>query len=400
MPQLSSLVDSWVHAGPYPGAVVGIFDADGKELYHHVVNKKDSLQDFKRDTIFRLYSMSKPFTATLFMILVERGVIRLEDEVSKFIPAFKDTPVITGGNEKGYTTEQLSVPLTIKHVLTHASGLPSVFFGRKPVEKIMQKRFKAHFLTGYKGFSNEEIAETLAQGPLMFQPGTAFEYGLNYELLGHIMEVATGKPLTQLFQEEIFGPLKLVDTDFYVPPEKMHRLGTFYRIKEGHLPEHATAEEWPEVSRDHIPRFLSGGSGLNGTLDDFSRFARMLMNGGELDGVRILSPESVAAMTQNQLLGNADVADLTTDRGLYEIDAGGFGYGYGVSVVRDPAAGLGCQLSSPGEYGWGGLSSTFFYVDPVRKYTMIVMTCLMPSNKYPFRAQLRYMSHWAMQGEK
>ena len=395
---LSSSIDCWVKAGPYPFAVCGMYDAAGNELFQHVSNKDNSKHSVDKDSIFRLYSMTKPFTAVATMMLVERGLLSLDDEVCKWIPAFKDTPVYTGGDVNNYSTEPLRVPLTIRHLLIHATGLPFIVFGQKNIEKIIQKGMKEHYTTGYRNYTNAELCEQFAKGPLCFQPGSGFEYGLNFEILGHILELASGRPLQELFQKEILTPLKLEDTSFFLPSEKLHRLAAFHFSEAGHISKCYTQERFPEIARHELPPLVSGGSGLNSTLHDYSRFARFLMRGGELDGVRLLSKESIDAMTSNQLLNGADVSELSPDRGAYEVDVGGFGYGYGVSVVINPAAGLGCQLSSVGEFGWGGLGSTFFYVDPVRQYTLVLMSSLMPSNKYPFRAQLRYLSHWAMQG--
>lgn len=388
-------IDCWVKGGPYPGIVAGIYDESGKEIFYHEVNK-DSYASVKqnRETIYRLHSMTKPITATAAMILVERGILSEEDEISKWIPEFANTRVYCGGKVENYQTEAQSEPIRIKHLMTHTSGIPFVLYGSKVPDVVMRKRFGVSFLSAYREFTSEEYCHNLAQGPLLFQPNSGFEYSLGFEVLGHIMEIETKMRLDEFLKKEIFIPLGMVDTDFYVPPEKIHRLVDFTQLQKGHV---CQISPIPESERSVNAANLNGGTGLNSTLTDYRRLALMLMNGGELDGVRVLQPSSVAKMTTNQLPDGKDASELTDLRGILEIDVGGFGYGYGMSVVTKPEVALGGELCIKGEFGWGGLSSSWFFVDPVRKYYFLCFTQLMPSNAYPIRAQLRYLTHWAMQ---
>ena len=395
--RVSHILDSWVKAGPYPGIVAGIYDDTG-ELFFHAVNKESKIHtDFHRDTIYRWYSMTKPFTAAAIMILVERGVLSLEDEISQWIPEYATTRVYTGGKSpEDYQSEALAQPIRIKHLLNHTAGIPAVYFGQQIPELVIRKNFSGVcFTTGYRELTIDKICGVLAKGPLCNQPGSGFEYGLSYEVLGHIVEIVAKMRLDEFMKKELFIPLGMVDTDFYVPAEKIHRLASFGQLLPGHLFENQTRLK--EKVRHVNAAFFSGSFGLNGTLADYGRFARMLMNGGELDGVRVLQPATVAAMTSNQLPDNKNVDELNKSRGVLEIDAGGFGYGYGVSVLTRPDVALGGELSSKGEFGWGGLAYTWFYVDPVRKYYFICMAQLLPSNTYPLRAQLRYATTLAMQ---
>lgn len=402
---IKTLVDTWVYGNTHPGAVVGIYDEHGKELFYHERNSTkpgftegENAVGFNRESIFRVYSMTKPVTGVAAMILIERGVLSLQDEVSKWIPAFKDTQVYVSGDADNVVTEPIKEPLTLYHLMTHTSGIVYALFGQTPSDKILAKNIGPDLLQGMRNTTLSDLAHAVAKSPLKFQPGSGFEYGLNLDILGYIIELASGLPLDEFLHKEVFTPLGMVDTDFFCPPEKMHRLAKCYEVTPGmgfKRSLHPTRNElWGEK-----PINLAGGGGLVSTIGDYAKFTTCLLNHGAIVGTdrRILSAESVAHMTRNVLPNNADIHDLARSPGFLEVDGGGFGFGLSMYVLTNPQMAQGGILSGHGEYGWGGFASTAFFVDPVYKFSSILMTQLTPSNAYPIRAHLRYLSHWALQ---
>lgn len=405
---LRSLVDTWVHGYTHPGALVGMYGKNGKELFYHVNNssKKGFCEGaeavgYQRDTIFRIYSMTKPITGVAAMILIERGLLSLDDELSKWIPAFKDTQVYVSGDVDSLVTEPPTQPLTIYHLMTHTSGIVYALFGKTVSDKILAMKIGADLMNLMRNTPLSALCDMVATTPLMFQPGTGFEYGLNLDVLGHIIELASGMKLNEFFHNEIFAPLGMVDTDFYVPADKMHRLAKCYE----QVPGMCFKQSMQPVRNalfGEMPINLAGGGGLVSTLSDYSKFSTCLLNQGAIVGTdkRILRAESVAQMTRNVLPNGADIHDITKGPGFLEVEGGGFGFGLTMYVVTDPDTAQGATLSGRGEYGWGGFASTAFFVDPVYEVSCILMTQLTPSNVYPIRSHLRYLSHWALQGEE
>jgi CubicO group peptidase (beta-lactamase class C family) len=271
-------------------------------------------------------------------------------------------------------------------------------FGQTAPDKVLAKNLGPDLLTGLRNTTLADLSEKVARSPLKFQPGTGFEYGLNLDILGYIIELASGLKLDDFFRKEIFEPLGMVDTDFFCPPEKFHRMAKCY--------EHAPGMSFKrslQPTRNELwgekPVNLAGGGGLVSTIGDYSKFTTCLLNQGAIPGTdkRILRAESVAHMTRNVLPNGADIHELARSPGFLEVDGGGFGFGLSMYVLTDPHVAQGGILSGRGEFGWGGFASTSFFVDPVYKMSCILMTQLTPSNAYPIRAHLRYMSHWALQ---
>jgi CubicO group peptidase (beta-lactamase class C family) len=404
---LRNLVDNWVHGFTHPGAIVGMFDKEGKELFYHEANstKKgltgDNAVGYKRDTLFRIYSMTKPIAAVATMILSERGQLSIHDEVSKWIPAFKDMKVYVSGEGAEMITEPANAPLTIFHLLTHTSGIVYGLSTKTECDKAILSQVGGNIVVAMRQKTIGEMCDIIAKAPLLFQPGTKFEYGLNTDVLGHIIELAAGCTLDVFLQREIFEPLGMVDTAFYAPAEKLHRLAKCYTVSPGMAFKEIPAPPH-EMSYAVLPRALSAGGGLLSTIDDYARFTTCLLNMGIVPGTdrRILTAESVAHMTSNVLPNGADIHDIAAAPGFLEVDGGGFGFGLSVYVLTDTQAAQGGTLSNRGEYGWGGFASTAFFVDPVAGMSCILMTQLMPSNAYPIRSHLRYMSHWVLQEEQ
>jgi CubicO group peptidase (beta-lactamase class C family) len=358
----------------------------GKVAYvaHHGLRDVDAGLPVTDDTLWRIYSMTKPITSVAALMLWEEGALELTDPVSRYIPSFADTRVYRSGSALNPGTEPVVEPVRVWHLLTHTSGLTYGFHHAHPVDEMY--RGKGHEFGPPRGHDLATACDTWASLPLLFQPGTEWNYGVSTDVLGRVVEVASGMSLAAFFRERIFEPLGMTDTGFHVSGEEdLERLATLYVPKPGGglVRSGAMAEA---ITRE--PTFLSGGGGLASTLYDYHRFTQMLARGGELDGVRLLGPRTLAYATRNHLPGGADLE--TIGRPIFaESTYQGTGFGLGFSVVVDPAAGK--QLQGLGEYGWGGLASTAFYVDPVEELSVVFMTQLMPSSTYPIRPQLRVL---------
>jgi CubicO group peptidase (beta-lactamase class C family) len=345
------------------------------------------------DTLWRIYSMTKPITSVAAMMLYEEGGFQLTDKVSRYIPSFADCRVFTGGSDISYVTEPVTEPMRIWHLLTHTSGLTYGFHRAHPVDAIYRAR-------GFEWGSprNTDLAgicDLFASMPLLFQPGSEWNYSVSTDVLGRIVEVVSGQSLDEFFAERIFRPLGMTDTAFWARPEEAGRLAALYsRGAEGK----ATRMDAMGKPALREPVYLSGGGGLVSSAADYDRFTQMLLHrpdspAGELDGVRLLGPRTVAYMTMNQLPGNADLDHF--GRPLYaESIFKGVGFGLGFAVQLDPAASK--TLCSAGEFNWGGAASTTFWVDPAEQLTVSFFTQLMPSSAYPIRPQLRQLVYQAI----
>jgi CubicO group peptidase (beta-lactamase class C family) len=340
------------------------------------------------DTIFRVYSMTKPITSVAAMMLHEEGLFELKTPVSELIPAFADARVYRSGPATSPDTEPVTEPLRIWHLLTHTSGLTYGFHHAHAVDEMYRS-------AGYEwswppGTTLEQACDTLATVPLLFQPGSEWNYGMSTDVLGRVVEIASGMPLDRFFAERIFGPLGMTDTAFSVPEADHDRLAALYVKLPG----------GPSVRMDDMgdtakapPSLLSGGGGLVSTAADYYRFMKLLARGGELDGERLLSNRTVAYMASNHLPGNADLEAF--GRPLFsETTFEGVGFGLGVSVTLDPVANK--VPGSVGDFGWGGAASTFFWIDPVEDLTVLFLTQLLPSSTYPLRSELKQLVHQAL----
>jgi CubicO group peptidase (beta-lactamase class C family) len=343
------------------------------------------------DTLFRIYSMTKPITSVAAMMLYERGAFDLNDPVSKFIPSFADLRVYDGGPAAGPATVPAAEPIRIRHLLTHTSGLTYGFYRVHVVDELYRK---AGFeFNGTQGMELADVCDVWAGLPLVFQPGTEWLYSVATDVLGRVVEVASGMKLDDFFRTQIFEPLGMADTGFAVTPEQTERLAALYAPRPGT----GQAVRYDLLGKTVLEGgyFLSGGGGLVSTIGDYHRFTQCLLRGGELDGHRLLGDRTLRYMTRNHLPGDADLAAF--GRPLFaEVRYDGMGFGLGFSVLTDPVAYA--VLSSPGEYGWGGLASTTFWIDPVEEITVIFMTQLAPSSTYPIRTQLRQLIYSSLAG--
>ena len=337
------------------------------------------------DTIWRIYSMTKPITSVAAMMLCEEGLLQLRDPISVYLPEFAAPRVYTRGPATAPATEPAGA-IQVRHLLTHTSGLTYGFLRSSPVDEMYRA-------AGYEFFPADgtDLAvacERWARLPLLFQPGTEWNYGISTDVLGRLVEVVSGMPLDRFFAERIFGPLGMVDTAFTVPHDRRDRLAALY-LKSAGGPVRGDAFP-PDPAAQ---AFFSGGGGLFSTTADYHRFSSMLLRRGELDGTRLLGSRTVDAMTRNHLPGGRTLAGLGRPFDAVTV-FDGLGFGLGFSVLVDPIANG--TLASPGEFGWGGMASTVFWVDPVERITVIFMTQLVPSSSYPLRPQLRYLVNSAL----
>ena len=385
LPRIAKHLDGYVDAGKLPGALC-LVSRGGEEAFFHACGQRDveRRRPMQRDTVVRLYSMTKPIASVALMMLYEEGCFQLDDPVSRTIPAWGDLAVFDRGDAKRYAVRQPDAPLTIKHLLTHTSGFTYGFAGDHPVDALCRD---AKVTAG----TLAEMAEKLAALPLKFSPGTRWNYGLSTDVCGYLVERFSGTTLDRFVADRIAAPLGMADSGFHVPANAAGRFAACYR----HVaPGSCRLEDDPESSRYLAPpRFLSGGGGMVGTLDDYHRFALMLLRKGELDGKRLLGRKTVEYMTANHLPGNCDLAAMGQPV-FTETPYEGIGFGLGFSVVVDPAAAN--VLDSPGEFAWGGAASTYFWVDPAEEVIAVFLTQLLPSSTYPIRRELKTLVYQAL----
>ena len=338
------------------------------------------------DTIYRIYSMTKPLTSVAIMMLYEQGRFQLDDPISRFIPAFANQRVFMGGSRGKIETAPAVRGITFRDLLTHTSGLTYGFMEATQVDALYRAN-KIDFQT--QETTLRDVVERLAAQPLLAQPGTRWNYSVATDVLGYLVEVVSGEPFERYLLERVIKPLEMIDTDFHVPEAKHARLGANYTPDgQGGL---AQIDD-PTKSRYLKPRTVnSGGGGLVSTLSDYARFCQFMLNKGELDGARLLGRKTVELMTSNHLGG--DMGDMGTPR-FSETTYEGIGFGLGFSVMINPAKAQ--IVGTPGEYAWGGAASTAFWVDPAEDMFVVFMTQLSPSSSYPFRRELRVLSYQAI----
>jgi len=362
---------------------------------------------FNRDTIVRLYSMTKPITTVAAMMLYEEGRFQLDDPVARYLPEFSDTPVWVGGDAGLGETVPVEAPITVHNLMTHTSGLTYGFMQTNVVDEAYRNR-KMDFPGGPHSLA-DQVAD-LARIPLICQPGSAWNYSVSIDVLGRLVEVWSGVDLDEFFRTRIFEPLEMRDTGFHVTPHNQDRFAACYSPTSGgdmsnvgKVPSSAELEartgglklqDAVEGSRFLTPaKLFAGGGGLTSSMGDYSRFCRMLMNSGELDGTRLLGKKTVEYMRQNHLPDNRDMAAMGQPV-WSETSYDGIGFGLGWAVVLDPVKAQ--VITSKGEHHWGGAASTFFWLDPEEDLYVILLTQLMPSSTYPIRRELRSRVYQAL----
>ncbi|GGM21711.1 serine hydrolase [Micromonospora sonchi] len=341
------------------------------------------------DTLWRIYSMTKPITSVAAMILWEEGHFELTDEIGRWLPEFADMRVYSKGSTlKPYTVPAIE-PIRVWHLLTHTAGLTYGWMQTSVVDGLY--RAAGYDLYPPADVDLAEASRSFGALPLLFQPGTAWGYSVATDVLGRLIEVVSGQSLDTFLAERVLRPLGMDDTRWYVDGADTARLAALY------VADPATGRA---VRHDALgdlayekPALLSGGGGLISSAADYHRFTQALLRGGELDGARVLAPRTVRLMARNHLPGGQDLGTLSTG-GFAETTLDGVGFGLGFAVVDDPIPGR--LASSVGEYYWGGVASTAFWIDPAEEITALFFTQLMPSSTWPIRPQLRQLVYSAL----
>ncbi|NRB34592.1 MAG: beta-lactamase family protein [Rhodobacteraceae bacterium] len=395
--RIATWQESYVADRKFPGSSVLIRQA-GEEVYFNAAGRRNLEADlpFTRDTLVRIFSMTKPITSVALMMFVERGLVSLSTPLSDILPEFTDPVALVPGATSLDQVAPCASP-TMQQVLTHMSGF-SYAFNAGIVPDELRAR-KIGFDRATPDLSS--VIRDLAQVPLAFAPGERWEYSVGIDVIGRVIEVLAGKPFGTVLAENIFASLRMASTGFRVPPGTGDRFAALYTPLAGDpmalLGGEASADtlrldEAPEGSRYHVSDMHSGGGGLVSTIDDFMAFSEMLRQGGRTpDSDHILSPATLRFMMRNHLAG--EIAD-TGPSSFAEQPMQGMGFGIGGAVVLDPA-----RAGTPGhsgDFSWGGMASTFFWMDPQADMSVVFFTQLSPSSSYPSRGELKALVHGAM----
>ena len=360
-------------------AVMTMVARRGQVVHWEAVGTRDTAtgDPVERDDIFRIYSMTKPVTSVAVMMLVEEGRVALDDPVSKFVPEFADVKVLGDGGERVAADE----PMTVEHLLTHTSGLTYGFFGDSAVDRLYNQ---SNPLTLAEDL--EDLGRRVAELPLIASPGARWNYSVSTDILGRVVEVASGQAFDAFVEERILGPLGMDDTAFWVPEEKRDRFMANYASLGGNL---VVADSPVDGQYTSPPAFPSGGGGLTSTASDYIRFAQMLLEGGSLDGVRILAPETVAKMRSNHLPD----AMVPIELGAFLSPGYGFGLGFAVMVDEDASP----EPDHDGVFRWAGAANTFFWIDPEAELVGMVWTQFMPFAAYDLEREFQTLVYEAME---
>ncbi|MFC8516980.1 serine hydrolase domain-containing protein [Streptomyces sp. NPDC057257] len=380
----------YVDEGRLPGYLVAV--ARGGRVAHLTTHGRRDLAaglPVEPDTLWRIYSMTKPVTAVAALILVEEGRLSLDDPVARHLPAFADPQVYESGSGTDVVTRPAAQAPLIRHLLTHTAGLTFAFYHSHPVDAL----YRAANLESavVPGSNLAETVDVYASLPLQFEPGTQWNYSVASNVLGRVIEVVSGQPLDEFVAERVLGPLGMTDAGFCVTDEQATRLCELYGETDV-----GGIEPIPGLPLRGRPRFLSGSGGLVASAHDVHRFMELLRRRGELDGVRLLKPETVNLMTRNHLPGNSDLRSFGARPAHDEPGNDGVGFGLGVSVVIDPE-----RTQAPtglGTYGWSGVATTTFWVDPSRDLTVQFMTQVRPRSSLKLFPDLKRLVHEAVTG--
>ncbi|MBL0148096.1 MAG: beta-lactamase family protein [Ideonella sp.] len=389
------IADKYITSGKLPCAQLQI--SRNGQLVHQTVLGKASLEagtSMAEDTIVRIYSMTKPITSVAFMMLVEQGLVALDDPVHRFIPEWKHLGVYVAGGQGlpgtagGWQTRPTGSPMRMVDLLRHTSGLTYGFQSRTNVDAA----YRRGKVDAFEAESLESFIAALGQLPLEFSPGTAWNYSVATDVLGYLVGLISGVPFDEFLRRHIFEPLGMVDTAFYVDDAKAARFANCYMAGSNGLPV-----PLPGTSFRAPPRALSGGGGLVSTAADYMRFCEALRCGGALGEVRLIGPKTLQQMRANHLPGGRYLADMSISL-FSEATFDGIGFGLGFAMACDPVRSL--LPSSVGEYWWGGAASTAFWIDPVEGLCVVFLTQFMPSSMYPIRRELRSMVNAAVTDSK
>ena len=389
------LCNRYVEESKIPCAQVQVAH-DGNVVLRHTTGMADieSAAPLMDDAIFRIYSMTKPITSIALMQLYEQGKFLLEDPVEKFLPSYKNPVVLLGGSLFKPELRPAETVMTIRDLLTHTSGLTYGFHFQNNLDQMYRDKKLGGPLTGGEGRADaslEEAIDIMGGLPLLFDPGTAWNYSMSTDVCGRLIEVIGDCKFDDYLEKNIFSPLGMIDTGFLVPQDKIHRFTSTYILNESGALEVTDPAQNSPYQKERL--FLSGGGGLVSTTDDYQRFVDMLSNEGAADGNQIIGRRTLELMTMNHLPQGKLLNEVGRST-FSETALAGMGFGLGFSVLMDPAANAG--LGTIGEFAWGGAASTRFWVDPVEKVSCIFMTQFMPSGYYPIRRELTTSVYQAM----
>ena len=384
--RITSYFDDFVESGRVAGWLATV-NRRGQTVWvgrggHRDRERSLAVED---DTIWRLYSMTKPVTAVAALMLYEEGRFDLNDDVGRWIPELRDAKVYVGGPAQAPQTRPANEPVRVHHLFTHTAGLTYGFQNLTPVDALYREM--GYDETQWRFPEGVDLAGAVhdwCSAPLLFEPGSAWNYSVASDVLGRLIEIWSGQRLDEFIAERILKPLAMTDTHWYCPPEKVERLAMLYLNFKGQ----AIALEDLAKAATLEPPLLLGGGGLVTTAADYQRFMTMLMRGGEAGGTPLLTRRSVEMMTRNHLPHGASLADFAIDS-FSETGQAGVGYGLGVSVVTDHVANK--SLVTEGSFAWGGAASTWFWVDPQEELSVALYTQLLPSTSYPWRRALQQL---------
>jgi CubicO group peptidase (beta-lactamase class C family) len=383
------LARTYIDSGRLPNAQL-VIARDGQPVHYTKLGSMgDDKRELRDDALFRIASMTKPVTSIAFMQLVEQCEVALEEPVARIFPEFADLKVYAGGGGAiPFAPGKPASAMRFVDLLTHMSGLTYGLQNRNNIDAAYREN---NFDFARDHLDSDAFIEKLSKLPLEFAPGTGWNYSVSTDVLGVAVERISGMRLGDYFEKQIFAPLGMTDTHFGVAEGQSERLVDAYAYQPGHAPKMINAGATSKLNEPGA--FDSGGGGLIGTIADYHRFSTMLLNGGELDGARIVSPKTIRLMRTNHLPNNADLTEMSSSL-FSEANNAGTGFGLGFAMVIDPSKTL--MPSSEGEFYWGGAYSTAFFVDPVERITMVFMTQVYPSSTYPIRRQLKTLIYSAL----
>jgi CubicO group peptidase (beta-lactamase class C family) len=401
---LDEHLQRYISSGKLPGTLTVVYHRG--EVAHWSAqgfSDRERGKPVTDDTIFRIYSMTKPIVSVALMQLYERGLVQIDDPVHRYIPSWEKLRVYQSGSYPEFQTAPCERPMTVRDLLSHQSGLtygyapvPGPEGGRQRVTTAVGAAYCQMGIGRAATPTLQHMIEALSELPLDFSPGTAWNYSVSTDVVGYLVEVISGQRLDSYLQEQVFEPLGMIDTGFWVRPHQASRLGSTYGA--------AASGDGIEVVDDaatswflHEPTFRSGGGGLVSTAGDYLRFCRMLLGNGQLDGARIIGRKTLELMTKNHLTGNRSIAGALAS-GEYNPSYAGNGFGLGFAVGLDTADG---QISgTPGQYYWSGAASTLFWIDPAEELAVVFMTQYMattPGTGYNLARELRAIVYGALE---
>lgn len=378
---VTRLVEGYVRDRKIPGAICMVA-RDGKVVHHALHGSMDDEagKRMREDTIFRIYSMTKPIASIGLMQLYEEGRFQLDDPASKYIPELASLKVYASGTAEEYLVREPVREMTVRDLLMHTSGL----IGAAPDRVVGQLYMKAELRGGPGTLAS--MVKRLGKLPLHCDPGSEWNYGISTDLVGYLCEVISGQKLDAYLKERIFDPLNMRDTGFRVRGKDAGRFAACYRLGRPGEARYVLSDA-PETSNYLKPqRYFSGAGGLVSTAHDYMNFCKMLLGGGELDGERVIGSRTLEYMAMNHLPDDRDLAAMGQPR-FTETTMEGIGFGLGFAVLIDPTVAQ--VIGTPGEYYWGGAASTAFFISPGEDLAMLFLTQLLPSGAYPFRRELR-----------